>query len=225
VYSSLLISLNFTNSHITIFPTAIVIIQQCLREEPSRIMDYSRPMQSVDPRPISTPGDTQEPYQRPMPGTMPGTMPQHMPDTLPHHPSPYDVSQQQYRPPPPEGMGLHLGPEAQIPDHPGSTYDIPRPPTQTFTGKVPTTAVAPALPKDLRNVRANCVYQLREYMALQNKTKMGDVSLSRIDLQDQMRNQAGIVVLELKRIQADLREVSKKGEQQRWKKLLVGAGM
>lgn len=62
-------------------------------------------------------------------------------------------------------------------------------------------------------------------MALQNKTKMGDVSLSRIDLQDQMRNQAGIVVLELKRIQADLREVSKQGEQQRWKKLLVGAGM
>jgi hypothetical protein len=62
-------------------------------------------------------------------------------------------------------------------------------------------------------------------MTLQNKSKRTDMSMSTLDLQNQMRNQADIVVLELKRLQADLREVARKGEEHRWRRWLVGGAM
>lgn len=69
------------------------------------------------------------------------------------------------------------------------------------------------------------MFQLREYMTLQNKSKRMDGSVSTLDLQNQMRNQSGLVVLELKRLQADLRDVAKKGEDHRWRRWLVGGAM
>ncbi|KAK0385648.1 hypothetical protein NLU13_6825 [Sarocladium strictum] len=190
-------------------------------------MDNAHPLRSVEPRPISTSGNmSQQPYQQPMPGTMPGTMPQFMPDSLPQHPTPYDMNAPQPYPPPP-GMGLHQGPEAHVPAPPGSTFEIPRPPTQTFTGVQQSTSIASSTspPKDLRNVRANCLFQMKEYMTLQNKSKRTDLSTSTLDLQNQLRNQAGIAVLELKRLQGDLREVAKRGEEHRWRKWLVGGAI
>jgi hypothetical protein len=164
----------------------------------------------------------QPPYQQPYQQTMPGTMPQYMPDSLPQHPSPHDLSQPL---PPQSGIGLHLGPEAQIPDHPASTYDIPRPPTQTFTGQQQQVAVESTPPKNIRNVRASCLFQLREYITLQHKSKRADASVTTLDLQNQLRNQAGLAVLDLKMLQAELREITKKGEEHRWRKWIVGGAM
>lgn len=201
-------------------------------------MDNSRPLQSVDPRPMSSPGDTAQqsyqqpyqqpyqeaPYQEPYQQTMPGTMPQYRPDSLPQHPSPNDISQPL---PPQSGIGLHLGPEAQIPDHPGSTYNIPRPPTQTFTGQQQQQQLVnePLAPKDLRNVRASCLFQLREFITLKNKSKRADASVTTLDLQNQIRNQAGLAVLDLKMLQAELRQITKEGEEHRWRRWLVGGVM
>jgi uncharacterized membrane protein YjjP (DUF1212 family) len=66
---------------------------------------------------------------------------------------------------------------------------------------------------------------MREYMTLQNKSKRTDPSLSQIDLQNQLRNQAELAILELKKLQGDLREVTRQGEEHRWRRWLVGGAM
>jgi hypothetical protein len=123
--------------------------------------------------------------------------------------------------PPDSGIGLHLGPEAQIPDHPGSMVNIPRPPTQTFTPLVTT----PAAPRDIRNMRANCLFGLREFITLQNKRTRFDASSTTVDIDTQLRTQANVVIADLRLLQAEIRALAKKAEDHRWRRWIVGGAL
>lgn len=117
-----------------------------------------------------------------------------------------------------QGIALHLGPESQIPDHPGSMVDVSRPP-QTLT------PLAPAVPGDLRSLRTNCQFGLREYLSLQRKRQRYDASTSTIDLESRIRSQASVVLGELRTLQSEVRNLAKAAENHRWRKWFVGGAM
>jgi hypothetical protein len=163
------------------------------------------------------------------------------------HPA-YDQSAPPPQPQPPyaaqepdatiSNFGLRLGPESQIPDHPGSMVDIPRPPTQTFsptlhqpqlmaqTSTMATaTATATATGMDIRSVRASCSYGLRKYMTLQRKRQRFDGSTTSMDLEAQIRGQASRLLGDLATLQAQVRSMAKASENHRWRRWLVGGLM
>lgn len=117
-----------------------------------------------------------------------------------------------------------MGPESQIPDHPGSTYEIPRPPAQTFASQQQLVTDA-SQPRDLRSIRSSCMYGLREYMSIQNKRKRPDASVVTLEQESQMRGQADVVLGDLRTLQAELRALARQSEEHRWRRWIVGGAM
>jgi hypothetical protein len=118
-------------------------------------------------------------------------------------------------PHPASGIALHLGPDQQIPDHPGSVVDVPRP-TQTQ-------ALSPA--KQLRSVRTNCQFGLREYLTLVRKRKRYDASVSTLDLESRIRAQSDNLVGDLRQLHSELRGVVRAAEDHRWRRWIVGGAI
>ncbi|KND91575.1 putative methyltransferase-like protein C27D7.08c [Tolypocladium ophioglossoides CBS 100239] len=118
--------------------------------------------------------------------------------------------------PPGSGITLQLGPESQIPDHPSSMVDVPRPMAQTMT------PVAPTGPIDIRNVKASCQFGLREYLSLQRKRQRFDASTSTFDLESRLRAQANVVLGDLRTLQSEIRSLAKAAESHRWRRWLFG---
>ena len=116
-------------------------------------------------------------------------------------------------------FGLKMGPENRIPDDPGSMVDIPRPPLQTFSPETIPTAV------DIRSLRTNCSYGLRDYMSLQQTGVGFDASTSQVDLQAQVRTQAARVLGDLRTLQSEVRHVAKMAENHRWRRWLIGGAV
>lgn len=127
---------------------------------------------------------------------------------------------------PPEGVALRLGPEAQIPDHPGSAVSFgrpasqPVPPPQTFAP--PPTGAVPYLQEyetpDIRTLRQSCQINMREYLAMQHEYRQygGNVS------EQQMRSQTGRVLSDLMNLQMEVRELAREAQNHRWRRWLMG---
>ncbi|XWW98855.1 hypothetical protein V2A60_006858 [Cordyceps javanica] len=133
---------------------------------------------------------------------------------------------------PSEGMALRLGPEGQIPDHPGSVAAFgppmsqpmpPPPPQQMFapppTGPMP---MAPAYmqgqdKRDIRTLRQSCQQNFREYLALQQQYRQfgGNVS-------DRLRSQTDLVLSDLLSLQLEVRDLARAAQNHRWRKWLMG---
>lgn len=189
-------------------------------------MESSAPLVNIDPRPISSPSNAyQEPYaqQGPYPQQSPYPPQGSYPPQGQYPPqSPYpQIGDPSAAPGADPGIALHLGPESQIPDHPGSvlnTPNVPRP-TQVLSPQ------AISAPADLRALKTTCQFGLREYLSLQRKRQRFDASTSTIDLESRIRAQAGVVLGDLRTLQSEVRGLVKAAENHRWRRWVIGGVM
>lgn len=131
---------------------------------------------------------------------------------------------------------------SQIPDHPSSMMDVPRPsngyrgstygdgvgvgggavtsgPTQSMMG-------APNQQRDVKTLKSHCQYGLREYMSLQRKRQRIDgSSTSTLDLENRLRTQQGTVISDLMFLHSEVRSIVKAAEGNRWRRWIVGGAM
>lgn len=200
-------------------------------------MSSSAPLTRIEPQRISSPSDpAQRPYapQQPDPSSAEYSIQepylsqnQYPPPPHGQYPSsaqgPFPSQGQQYpplgEPAPVPGIALQLGPESQIPDHPGSLINIPRPPAETFS------PLAVSAPRDLRALRTSCQFNLGEYLSLQRKRQRLGASTSTLDLESRIRSQAGIVLGDLRMLQDEVRGLVKAAENHRWRKWLIGGAV
>ncbi|GAB0140770.1 hypothetical protein EsHS_00001383 [Epichloe bromicola] len=151
------------------------------------------PMRTIDPRPISSPSN------------------------VPYLPPPPLGPQSYHQPGSGQGLGLQLGPESQLPDHPGSMMSIPTVPGHTLTPMVPPAAV------DVRNIKASAQFHLREYLSVKKKIRQGgDASTAVYELESRLRARAGMVLGDLGTLQAEVRALAKSAQGSRWSRILVG---
>ncbi|KJZ79505.1 hypothetical protein HIM_00974 [Hirsutella minnesotensis 3608] len=144
-------------------------------------------------------------------------------DPVPMASSPYAYSPS--APPPPSqpsqpGLGKTpqcSGLETQPDYRPLSAGDVPRPGPQSWTP-----VAQPVGSVDIRNVRASCLFGLREYVTLQHKRQSYDGSASAMDLESRIRGQANLVAGDLRTLHAEVRELVKHAENQRWRRWLLG---
>ena len=136
------------------------------------------------------------------------------PDGAAYHPSPQAASAPQ--------IGLQLGPESQIPDHPSSVMDVPRP-SNAYGQMASATLPAPA---DVRQLKSQCQFNLREYQALQRKRRRPDAaSTSSVDLEARLRTQQNVVLANLRMLQDEVKVMVKSAENHRWRKWLLGGAV
>ncbi|KFA78835.1 hypothetical protein S40288_05474 [Stachybotrys chartarum IBT 40288] len=119
------------------------------------------------------------------------------------------------------GIALHLRPEQQIPDHPGSVVGVapPRPPRTLSPRPLVPTA------RDVEALKTNCQFALREYVSLVRSRQRVDASTAALDLEARIRAQAGLVSAELRTLQAEVRDLAKMAENHRWRKWLLGGAI
>lgn len=150
-------------------------------------------MRTIDPRPISSSSN------------------------VPYLPPPPLGPQSYHQPGFGQGLALQLGPESQLPDHPGSTMSIPTVPGHTLTPMAPPVAV------DVRNIKASAQFHLREYLSVKRKIRQdGDGSTAVYELESRLRAQAGMVLGDLGTLQAEVRALAKSAQGSRWSRILVG---
>ncbi|KID76511.1 uncharacterized protein G6M90_00g073820 [Metarhizium brunneum] len=143
------------------------------------------------------------------------------PSNAPYFPPPHAGLHGPPGPPPPgpgQGFALQLGPDSQIPDHPGSTMDIPTVPGHTLT------PMAPPVPLDIRNVKASARFHLREFLRVRSQLQEGG-GAARFELESRLRSQVGLALGDLSTLQAEVRALAKAAENHRWRRFLVGGAI
>ncbi|KAG5979412.1 hypothetical protein E4U55_005188 [Claviceps digitariae] len=156
------------------------------------------PMRAIDPQPLSSPSNV--PYFPPPPGP-PGYHDQPGSD----RPSPSQHNAESHLPNQPE------------PD-PGSTLvNVPTVPGHTLTPMAPPAAV------DVRNLKANAQFHLREFLGARQKLRQGGEGNNAVyELESRLRTQAGMVLGDLSTLQAEVRALAKTAQGNRWSRLFVG---
>ncbi|UNI20484.1 hypothetical protein JDV02_006565 [Purpureocillium takamizusanense] len=140
-------------------------------------------------------------------------------------------------PPPPDpippgaGIALHLGPESQIPDHPGSMVGVPQvqppqayyppppavaPPPQAVTAAA---AAGPGQDLDMRDLKTSCQVGLRELSGMQ---RLRRESGGAAGVESRIRAQAGLVLGDLRALQDEVRGLVKAAEDHRWRRWIFG---
>ncbi|KAJ6443182.1 Histone acetyltransferase ESA1 [Purpureocillium lavendulum] len=140
-------------------------------------------------------------------------------------------------PPPGSGIALQLGPESQIPDHPGSIVGVPQlPPQPPYPPLLPQqqqqpVAMASPLPLpaqqqqqdqqqlDVRGVKASCQFGLRELLGMQRSQRESGGAAG---LEPRIRVQAGLVLGDLRMLQDEVRALVKAAENHRWRRWIFG---
>lgn len=166
------------------------------------VMDSSAPMMTMEPRPMSPSNPHPHPHSYPAGPPRPGSAPQ---------------------------IGLHLGPESQIPDHPGSYMDVPRPsngygqrPSNSY-GQMTSTVSAPT---DVKQLKSQCQFNLREYQTLLRKRQRPDsASTTAMDLESRLRSQQVLLLSNLKMLRDEVKTMVKDAENHRWRKWLLGGAV
>lgn len=75
---------------------------------------------------------------------------------------------------------------------------------------------------DVRNVRASCLFGLREYMTLQRKRQRLEGGAPAPELDSRIRAQANLVAGDLRTLQAQVRGMVRAAEDRRWRQWLLG---
>ncbi|KPM37623.1 hypothetical protein AK830_g8937 [Neonectria ditissima] len=97
-----------------------------------------------------------------------------------------------------------------------SMVDMIRPSTQ-----VEPTVVLNSL-RDLQAHKTNCQFGLREYLSLQRRRQTGDSAMSPYELDSRIREQAYILVGDLRILQGEVRGLAKVAENHRWRRWIIG---
>jgi hypothetical protein len=78
---------------------------------------------------------------------------------------------------------------------------------------------------ELRALRTNCQFNLREYISLQRQRRSGDASISAYELETRIRNQTTFVLNDLRILQGEVRSIAKEAENHRWRRWIIGGAM
>ncbi|KAH7324963.1 hypothetical protein B0I35DRAFT_476164 [Stachybotrys elegans] len=198
-------------------------------------MDPSARLTSVDPLPASSPSFSQ-PNINPNASAGPYPRPDGSFNASFNSGNPYPAAPGPGAPPgvglgssaPPGGVDpvaasssgiAHLRSDQRVPDHPGSILNNPRPPRTLSPQPLITTA------RDLKSLKTNCQFALREYLSLVRKRQRFDASTSTLDLESRIRAQAGLVSAELRTLHAEVRDLAKSAQNHRWRRWLVGGAI
>lgn len=156
-------------------------------------MSSSQPLRPVEPRPMS---------------------PSPQPD---RGPGPYD-----YPPHSSSAPSIGLVP-SQIPDHPGSMMDVPRPSNNYGQSGPMATSQLPS-PTDIKQLKSQCQFNLREYQALQRK-RVRPESTTGLELEGRLKGQQHIVLANLRQLSDEVKVLVKEAENHRWRKWLLGGAV
>lgn len=156
-------------------------------------MSSSQPLRAVEPRPMSPPS------------------------AMERGPAPFD-----YPPHSTSAPSIGLTP-SQIPDHPGSMMDVPRPSNNYGRPGAMTTEQLPSA-TDIKQLKVQCQFNLREYQALQRKRVRPDSTTS-LELEGRLKGQQNLVLASLRQLQDEVKVLVREAENHRWRKWLLGGSM
>ncbi|KAK7415156.1 hypothetical protein QQX98_006100 [Neonectria punicea] len=97
-----------------------------------------------------------------------------------------------------------------------SMIDVARPSTQIAPTIIPTSL------RDLQALKTNCQFGLREYLSLQRRRQTGDSAMSPYELDSRIREQAYILLGDLRVLQGEVRGLAKVAENHRWRRWIIG---
>lgn len=80
-------------------------------------------------------------------------------------------------------------------------------------------------PPNLRNVRATCEYNLREYITLKAKMQQNNTGLPNHEMSLRLRSHANAAMGDLHSLQSVLKTTVKAAENHRWRRWVVGGGL
>lgn len=109
--------------------------------------------------------------------------------------------------------------ESYLPNNPGTMASAIKPPHQMVPANIPADL------GELRALRTNCQFNLREYISLQRQRRSGDASMSAYELETRLRNQTIFVLNDLRILQGEVRSIAKEAENHRWRRWIVGGAM
>ena len=127
-------------------------------------------------------------------------------------------------------LGLRLGPESQIPDHPSSVTDIPRP-SNNYGQMASQTLPAPT---DVKQLKSQCQFNLREYQALLRRRQQQQqqqhgaaaaASTTSVEVESRLRTQQNLVLANLRMLQDEVKVMVRSAENHRWRKWLLGGAV
>ncbi|KAK5996950.1 hypothetical protein PT974_02298 [Cladobotryum mycophilum] len=109
-------------------------------------------------------------------------------------------------------------PDPRFPEPPAGTLDYPpRPPMQ-----IQTPLSAPNTPLDIKSVKSTCQQNLQELIRLQRQRHSFGATAGAGDLEWQIRGQTGVLLEQLKTLQAEVRKMAKSAQNHRWRRWLIG---
>ena len=128
---------------------------------------------------------------------------------------------------------------SQIPDHPGSTNDVPR--ASNGYGRSKTygpgsnyqsdyyhqdmgygaVATQELPPRDVESLKATCADGLREYRGLCEASRKDASTM----VADRAKYQRGVVLNDLRSLQAEVKNMIKEAENSRWRTWLIGGAL
>ncbi|CAG7560442.1 unnamed protein product [Fusarium equiseti] len=119
----------------------------------------------------------------------------------------------------PNDLPMRPASESFLPNHPGVMASAIKPPNQMVPANIPADL------GELRSLRTNCQFNLREYISLQRQRKSGDASISAYELETRIRNQTTFVVNDLRILQGEVRSIAKEAENHRWRRWIIGGAI
>lgn len=104
---------------------------------------------------------------------------------------------------------------------PGGMTDVMRPGPATQIA--PT--VAPNTLRELKSLKTNCQFGLREFLSLQRQRKSGEPTMSSYELDMRLQDTAFMLLNDLRVLQGEVRGIAKEAESHRWRRWIIGGAM
>lgn len=184
-------------------------------------MDTKSPLRPVDPQPLArNPSPSPTPSnQYPPSGQYPPYNPQQSYTPQPYNPQDYPPASVAPPSGPSPSLPARPGPETQLQDRPASRLDVKQKP-------IPQTEVATYTDSgDLKSLKTNCQFALREYLSLQRQRGRYDASSSSAELESRIRAQGEVLLGQMKILQGEVRSLAKQAENHRWRRWIIGGAM
>jgi hypothetical protein len=101
--------------------------------------------------------------------------------------------------------------------------DVPRPSNNYGRAGAMTTEQLPSA-TDIKQLKVQCQFNLREYQALQRKRVRPDSTTS-LELEGRLKGQQNLVLGSLRQLQDEVKVLVREAENHRWRKWLLGGAM
>ncbi|CAM1510971.1 Fc.00g084840.m01.CDS01 [Cosmosporella sp. VM-42] len=180
------------------------------------------PLRAVDPQPVRNPSPS-NPYPPYNPQSY-TSQDQQSYTPQPYNPQDYPPEIPTTTPPgPAPGMAIRPGSDTRIANHQQgnlSMAEVPQRPASTMPPMVTSTET-----RDIKSLKTNCQFALREYLSLQRQRGRYDASTATIDLEARIKSQANVLLGDLRILQGEVRSLAKEAESHRWRRWIIGGAI